>query len=279
MKVIAGTFNNREIAVGIWMIVVFVYLIITIGKQPFTTLLKAVLVKQISILMVVMFLYISSLISIFSRIGIWNVADLKDTLYWSLGVALVMLINLNQIAQTEGYIKKIILDTIKLIAILEFVVNFYVFDLWVEILLQPVIVLIFMLKTVSDSDLSYKKVGKLMEYFLGIIGIGVLIFAFTSLFSGFQEFMATETLRSFLLTPVLTVGFLPFVLLLALYSEYTQILTRLKMAKNDSRIIRIAMLKIFLAFHLNIRALHLWSKRARPFKITNKDEIADLIGR
>jgi hypothetical protein len=71
-----------------------------------------------------MILYVCILVLLFSTIGFWQTNLIKDTVIWSLGTAFVHLININQVTKSEDYFKTILFDNLKLILVLEFIVNF-----------------------------------------------------------------------------------------------------------------------------------------------------------
>jgi len=72
----------------------------------------------------------------FYRIGFWQDALLGETIIWIFGVGFALLINAGR-TNEKDFFKKAILDNIKIVVIIEFLVNIYVFDLWAELILVP----------------------------------------------------------------------------------------------------------------------------------------------
>ena len=99
--------------------------------------------------------------------------------------------------------------------VLEFVVNLNVFDLWVELVLVPVLVIVSMLIAYSSTNAEHKRVESLLTYIAGFFGIIILGFTLYSILTDLQAFASVDNLRDLLLAPVFTVAFLPFIYLKA----------------------------------------------------------------
>jgi hypothetical protein len=140
MSSLSSIFNNREIAAGIWIFLFLVWALRSVEpRAAFSKVLRAFFVKPIIISVVGMLLYIALTLAAFHKIGLWDVSSLKETIFWCFGVAFVMLMNINDVHQDEHYFRKVMLDSLKLVLVLEFIINFYVFNLGVELVLLPVL--------------------------------------------------------------------------------------------------------------------------------------------
>ena len=148
-----------------------------------------------------MLVYIYTIIIISKKIGFWDIAALKDTIFWILGTAFTTFINLNKSLHDDNYFKNTILDNIKFILIIEFIVNLYTFNLTVEMILVPLVSLIVMLNVLAESKSEYKKFNKFLNFLLGVFGLCLLIFTFREIILNFRDFATLQNLRDFLLPP------------------------------------------------------------------------------
>ena len=121
-------------------------------------------------------IYLFGTFSLLKAIGLWTSADIKDSIFWLFSVVFVLVFSLNK-AKDSKYFKEILIDTIKVIAILEFVINFYNFSLITELILLPIFIFIVMLQAVAGLDSKNAQVAKLLTNLMAIFGFGLLIYS------------------------------------------------------------------------------------------------------
>lgn len=271
-------FNNREIAIIFWVLIFFV--LILFHKKIRTSLfsfLKILTSKKIILLIFSMLLYVFPIIYLFHKIGFWDTSMIKDTILWFFGVAFIMLINSIKATEHERYFKNVILNNLKLIVLLEFIFNLYVFNLAVELILMPILVIIVMISAFAELKEEYMVVKKVFDYILGIIGICFILFAFSNIFIDFRSFANVDNFRSFLLPPILTIVFLPFMYFFTLYTMYESYFIRLDIFNENKAITRYAKRKIFALCHLNLKMLNKLSKEVKIMKIFNKNDVLTIL--
>ncbi len=274
MITFTNSLNNRDIALIIWIIVILFWLLFQ--KNILATLFSALKIfasKKILIPFILMLSYIALMILAFSKIGFWNTPMTKDTVYWIIGAALVMFVNFDKAIKDEHYFKSALLDNLKLVVLLEFIINLYVFNLIVEVILLPIIAFIILLSTYAGTSEQYISVKKMLDVIMGIIGLSFILFALYNVTLDFQGFVAMDNLRSFALPPIFTLVFFPFIYFLALYSLYENIFIRLDHFNEDKRITNYAKWKIIAACHFNLRKLRHFSKQTAIMRITNKADV------
>ncbi|NUG22299.1 hypothetical protein, partial [Acinetobacter lactucae] len=168
------TFNNREIAIGIWLLVIFVYFVLSPkmieARQSFRHLLAAFFVKQIISVLGLMIVYIVFIVYTLSEINLWNTGQLKNTIFWSISVGFMSIFNMESIKKDKSFFKHSVIDNFKLLAILQFIVGVYTFPIWIEILLVPILVLIGAMLAIAESEKKHYQVKTLLEYCLTIFG-------------------------------------------------------------------------------------------------------------
>lgn len=135
-----------------------------------------------------MFLY-------FYKVGLWNVAFLKDTIIWTLSFGFVSLVNINKVNDTK-YFKNVFFDAIKWTIAIEFVVNFFTFSLTKEIILVPTIVFSAMMQAFASFDPKHKQVETLMKNFLMYFSIFVFLFSLYKTIEKHSELFTVDNLKS-----------------------------------------------------------------------------------
>ena len=75
-------FNNREIAIGLWLLAISIYVFLSPKmvevKSSFRHLLSAFFVKQIMSVLGLMIVYIIFVIYFLSEMDLWNVEQIKN---------------------------------------------------------------------------------------------------------------------------------------------------------------------------------------------------------
>jgi len=278
-----NTLNGREKAVIVWFLI---FLFWALSQKNIRTsmlgVLKAFFQKKIITVFLAMFVYIFFIILLFSKLQIWNASLTKDTGFWILGSAFVLLMNVNNATQDDHHFKKILIDNLKLILVLEFIITLYSFDFWIEMLFVPVMFLIVTMGAVAEIKKEYLPVKKLIDYILSFIGIFLIIFAISKVIGDYQGFLTANNLRSFVLPPLMTLAYIPFLYIFALIMAYEMLFVRLDIfLKNDKKLAGFAKQKIFRLCFLNLGKLNRFAKESTSdlLNLRDKNGILNLVER
>lgn len=275
------TFNNREIAIAIWLFAVIVFFTL---KKPirkeFHRVWKAFFRGLILVPLGLMAGYIALVVFGLYKVGFWNCGLLKDTILWGLSVAVVSLFRVSQITEDVNYFRNAIKDNFKVVIILEFVVAFYTFPLWAELLIVPLATVLIMMQVVAETKEDYKPGEKLLGYILSLFGVGLFIYATYKLLADFATFAQTETLTEFSLPVLLSLLFLPFLFVLNLYANYDNAFMRLDLMIRDNALLRhYAKRAAVFGFHVRVGLLTRWIRNIQLKTPTNRSEIKTSIRR
>lgn len=268
------TLNGREKAVIVWLLI-FLFWALTQKniRTSIINLLKAFFQKKIVVVFLAMFVYVFFIILLFSKLQIWNASITKDTVFWILGSAFVLLMNVNNATQDDHHFKKILLDNLKLILVLEFIVTLYSFNFWIEMIFVPVMFLIVAMGAVAEIKKEYLPVKKLIDYVLSFIGIFLIVFAVSKIIGDYQGFLSADNLRSFVLPPLMTLAYMPFLYIFALIMAYEMLFVRLDIfLKNDKTLAGFAKQKIFRLCFLNLGKLNRFAKESTSDLLNLKDK-------
>jgi hypothetical protein len=273
---ILSALNNREIATAIWLTVIFLGAMFISGvRHSFSDLLNALFNKKIVGPIIVMLVYIFLVIMIFKKVGFWDMSATKDTILWTLGTAFVSYFSLNKVAQDDNFFKNLILENIKFIFILEFVINLYSFNLAVELIVIPMVSFIVVLNAYAVSKPECRQVKKILNLLLGVFGLFLLVMTFREIVLDFQKFATLKNLRDFFLPPLLSIALLPFVYVMALVMQYEMFFVRINIANKNSVIAKKVKRKIFAACNINLSKLIKVSKSAGYPKVKGEADVLE----
>lgn len=270
-------FNNREIATAIWLLVIFILMLFNRDlRKSFLDVFKAFFKIKILSPIFFMIAYTAGIVFVLYQINFWNISLLKDTVVWFCFTAIVLCVNLVTSETDQNLFRKVIVDTIKIVIIIEFIVNTYTFSLAVELVLIPVVTFIAILGVFAKTDEKYSSVAKLTNGLLIIIGIVILIFSISNVVSDYKNFVSLDTLRKFLLPPLLTILFLPFIYFMVLFSTYEQLFVQLNLGYEKSKKLkRYAKRKIIQHCLLSLKKVKKASNMNYNLKVIRYEEDVD----
>lgn len=277
MNSIMNIFSTRELSLLIWVAILSTtFLSIKSVRQNSKDLLKILFGKQILTIILLLITLVIGIIFLFYKAHLWDKSLLKDTFFWFFGVALVLSYKSGQ-AKDFAFFKEIVKDSIKWIIIIEFLVNFYTFSLFIEILLLPIIVIIALLQTISETDKKLEAVTKLMKNITAIFGLFLLTYVSYKTFTNSKALLDLNNLFPFILPIILTIIVLPFIYLLALYINYETLFVRIRCMSKENIIKRHLKKEIFLSANVNLEKLLRISKKLNNYDLSKSDDIKEYI--
>jgi hypothetical protein len=255
--------NNRELALIIWSLI-FLGWILHLEKirKALFAVIKSFTAWKIQLMLWLMIEYVSLIIYFFSKENLWEFSLLKSTIFWFVGTAMVLLLNYLK-AYKEGYFKNTALESLKFAVVIEFIINLYVFNLFLELLLVPMLATVVGMLAVSEGKKEFDLLRRILNGFLATLGIVYIIYAVKNIFGDFWNFATIENLKEFLLYPTFTILLLPFIYLLALLSMYENVFMRGYFSANkNENISKYLNRKILFLCHLNLKKLTNFSNNA-----------------
>lgn len=253
--------STREIALLCWLSILLLYLIFNKSvKQSSIKVLKAFFAKKLFTAFIILILYTSGIIYILYKIGIWDHTLIKDSCFWLFFSGLILFVNIKQI-EDASYFKRIILNNVKAIVIIEYLVNFYTFNLILELIFLPLFTFLIALQCYANNSLEPTptniKVRTFLNTILSIFGISILGFTIYKTITEYDVLLTMGSLKSFLLPLLLPIFTLPYFYFLALYAEYesTFITINQFFKGRDRKVIRL--LKWRIIFLANVRFFRL----------------------
>ncbi len=269
--------NNREISIIIW-IVIFSIWALTQKKvrAASVSVIKAFFAKKFVYGYLLMFFYIVMIIYPFYFLGLWGVFWIKNTILWIICIAFIMLMQFSK-ATDKNYFINSVKHNSKILIVLEFIINLYVFSLWIELLLVPFSALIGGMIAIAETDEQYKSVKKLLDFVLSFMGIVFVAYALYKVSTDFGSFASKKTLVDFSLPILFTIMFLPFIYLIALYSNYETLFLRMPFFIENQGVLSYSKRKILLSFGFNLKAVNRWGSHFNSLLIKEKKDIDEAI--
>jgi hypothetical protein len=246
--------NNREWAILIWGAGIFVTLIArseirsSIG-QLFRTLLSPALL----IPLLLMIAYVVGEIWLGHKAQLWRSGLTKDTIVWFIVSALVFFFGYDQASKQPHFFRRRLVAAISIPIFIEFFANLYVLNLIAELALQPILLLLGLLIAVAESDERFRVLRTPLNTLLAVIGLSLLAYSVRQLFISWDEVDKPITALQFALPIWLTIGILPYIYLLNLYSNYQKAFHAIDV-HSDSRRARLrAKLALIATLHFRAR--------------------------
>ncbi|WP_010294382.1 hypothetical protein [Clostridium senegalense] len=237
-------FSNREIASILWILTIMIVLSLNkIGRKFYKSVLPIIFCRKFILFYIVFICFLVGIINILQYIGFWNIYLLKDTIFWVIFVEIPIFIRALEKAKDQYFFRKLIRENIKWVILISFIVGFWSFSLWIEILIIPIVTIGTYLYYVADSDKKYIKVKKLLDNFRGLIGCYLIYFIISNLVMEWRQLYDFQTIKVFILPIILIILNMPVVYGLAVYNQYEQIFIRLKGRDEDKKRMKIEIVK------------------------------------
>lgn len=272
------TFNNREIAL-ISYLLIFIIWALTQKKirKSFMPVVKAIMAWKILASIFALVIYVALVVYGLFKIGLWDKSLIKDSIYWTLGVGLVIMMSFDKALKEEHYFKNLVKENFKVLLIIEFIVGLYVFGIITEFILMPFVILFSILLGYTEIYKEHEQVRKLINGLFGILGTVYLIYSGYHIYSDFNGFATTGNLKIFLFPILMSISFLPFAYSYALLVHYESLFVRLGFFLKDKKLRRFAKWRILLSVNFSILRLKRMTPGMLFIDCTTKNDIKEEI--
>ena len=203
-------------------------------KEIFEICFPILFCRKFVVFYIVFLLHLCLVTYFLYAVGFWSVALLKDTIFWVLCVELPLFVKTIEKAKDNHFFVKLIKDNITISVIIEFVFNFWTFNLFTEILIVPISIFIGLLYALAARKKKYFQVKRFFDWLFVIFGVIIIINSCKHLYENPSELFNLSTLQEFLLPAFLLLLNLPVVYGLALYNAYEQVFIRVKGNKTEN---------------------------------------------
>jgi len=273
---ITDIFNTREIAIGIIVFFLISFVIYKDKEKEVLNSLKGAMksffTPKIITPILFMFLYSLGMVYLLNKIGLWENHQIKNFIYWLIAVGI-----LTHFKKNTYNAKSVIIDTISLIAIFQFILTFYTFNLFFELLFILLTGIFTAVKLVSEKDEDKKIVVNIANVILSIFGFTLLYLSINQYVTNFSEFTNLKTFYDFFVPTFLSIMIIPYFYMFFMIVRYETSLVSLSFAIRDNdELRRYAKLRALLAFNFNSKNFERWSKNLISYDL-NKNAIKESI--
>jgi len=254
--------TTREWSFLIWMSGITGYLLLSPKfvevQAVFRELIKSFLARQIITIFTLVTVYVFACVYGLFQAGLWEWHQLKVTIIWYISTAALVIFKLESIKKDYRYFKNLVLDYFKLIVIIVFVFNTYTFNLFIELILMPLLFLISGMLGIAQSKNEYKSLEKILNGVLASIGFLFVTYSIYMVFFDFGKIANKDTIRDFYIPPLLTLTYLPFIFFMMLYITYENEFLKLQFLINNRWLRIYAKACALLLFNVRIILLERW---------------------
>jgi hypothetical protein len=193
------------------------------------------------------------------RLSIWRIDLLTDTIIWFVASALVLFFNINEATKDRHFFRRRAAEVIGITAVIEFLVNFYVFSLPAELVLQAFLIVVALLSAFAGTQHQYRSVKKFIERLLALAGFSIFAYVIFQVLVNWAELDKEGAMLQLALPVWLTLGMLPFIYALSVYVIYDWAFRGINWATDDRRERWRARVALATKFHLRTRQLRSFS--------------------
>ena len=269
--------NNREIAIALWLILAATYICSAERMSEVRSAFKKLaFVFQSRPLMIVFSLaavYTVAMVYILLDWELWNIDQLKNTVFWFFSVGLLSIHNLEKIKTAPHFFRNSVIGNLRMLAILQFVIGVYSLPLLAELVLVPFMVVVGMMIPIAESDIKYLQVKKLLNGIVISFGLFTLAYTAYMLATDFKELGQEKTFYDFIVPALLTVMYLPFVFAMMTYSTYETVFVRLQFSVQDRRLRRLAKLYAVVFFNFRLDSIRRWADHIARVEVVSHKKL------
>jgi hypothetical protein len=181
-----------------------------------------------------MLLYILGIVAAIKALGFWQADLLKDTILWFCFAPLAMMLRFATAANSRHPFRKVVKENLRIVILLEFLVNTYTFALIVELILVPLVTIIAMIDVFARMKDEHASVAILTTWVQAVLGLTILGIAIGRAIANWQNIGSLATLRSVTIAPLLSLSMLPFMYLMLVFLKYELVFLRLNLGADKA---------------------------------------------
>jgi hypothetical protein len=229
-------FTTRELAVAIWILVFLAWAGTRSEiRRSGLNVLRAALHWKLLVPFVLIAAYTVLAVRGLYAAGLWTPDLLKDTIMWFLFSGVALAFSGFKIDPEVSIWRRALADQLKVIVLVEYLLNTYTFSFWIEMIMVPALAMVALFDAVARTDVKYSVVVRLTAWLQAFIGLAIISFAIHQAVLYREKFQALDAIRAVTLVPVLSILFMPCIYLLFLLSAYEQLFLRLKLGTEKDR--------------------------------------------
>ena len=129
------------------------------------------------------------------------------------------------------------------------------------------------MSAIAESDEKHIQAKKFLDGLMVFFGMTSIAYTAYMLITSFNVFSQESTVYDFIVPPLLTLCYLPFIFMVMVYSAYEQAFVRLLFAIKDNKLRLTAKIYSILFFNLRLALLERWLNHISREKISSHKEL------
>ena len=283
---ILGLFTNRELAIVTWLILFIVLIgILSIynkdSRKSICDFLKTLLSKPLRILIITIVIYFAVVTYLFSILSFWKNAYLKDIVLWFILSGIYFVMKSIDGDNSGHYIRNYIKQNIQFSIFINFIVSYFTFSYFVELLLQLFLYILIIFNVFTKEKIEYKIVYDLSNILLVIMSLYFYVQAFGSILTQYAELLSFDTFVSFLIPFIYMIVFIPLVFFFEIYAIYETLFLRLSfMTIKDKKLLNRRKWEILKLCKLSIPQISYFEKNFlfKFYQKISEEEVQSIYG-
>lgn len=258
--------NNRELAGLIGLGIIALALVgIRSTREALPGLIKLFVQPVILVPILTVVAYAFVLVVLAERLGLWEERLLVETVFWVAGPGMVLFFGVATRKRDDQLLRQTVRRAFGATAFLQVAIGFFVFSLPIELILLPVMTFLLLLSMAAETREDARPVQRIVDALLTVIVLGLLTYAVTHIVAEWDTLDTAYMVRALFLPLYLTVGFLPYLSVIGLWTSYDHAFRFIDHATEDTAARRRAKLGLILALRRRTalaRSLTLFQARA-----------------
>lgn len=215
--------DSREKAILLWVLALSGLACLNSDiRSSFGNVMRALAAPKLLVAFTSAALYSAFALLVAGLVGLWHTTSLKEAVFWFGGVGLILVGAAIRVGADGTPFRRVLKPALTLTIVVEFVVTLYVFPIAIELLFVPFVALLVVMSAVAGRDAKLSPARKAVDATLAAIGVLLLFFATIRAMGDLDGLFSAETAEDFLVSPALTLAFVPFLYVLARLSALEQ---------------------------------------------------------
>lgn len=266
--------DNREIAFLAWFTLLGSAILWKTRRSDALCNLLSLLIKPpILYLLGAVACYVAGCLWLLSVVGWWQWPNLKTSLLWTSGFALVSVFNYEKAGSGKVYFSATLLEAAGITALLSFIASSHTFGLLVELGVAFLLIALATSVAVNERDSRLKSAHTVATTLLVLLSLLMLGNSIYQILNGFDDFVTSHTARELALPILLTAMFLPFLYGLYVYATYNRVFSSFDFSIKDPVLRSYTRRKLVVGFGLDTAGLENWRRHAVMFEPRDKADI------
>lgn len=261
--------SSRQLAMVVWFVIFFIWALSTKQGRSALGALRVLVSPKIALSFAVIIGWNVAVVWGLYRVGFWDATMLYDTVLFVAvgGIGSVAKAATQGVTYDRRFFARTMLVNLEVMVLFAFLSDFFPFSFWVEfVLVVPFMTLLVVFVVVSGMQKGAEQVHRLLsgtQAFIGLLLIGYVVW---KVVTEFQQLANPQVLFSLLLPFVMSVLFVPLLLLICTLFAYERAFFALAWCADDIRpLVRFKKRQLFLRFGLSTKRLQDFH-RSRTFQ-------------